>query len=362
MVPGLPESAWSLTFALALLSGAQTCPTYDAPANGGNVQSKAVVEASGLAASRLNPGVLWTHNDSGGTNRVYAMGTNGIALGEFILSGASAADWEDIAVGPGPTPGVNYLYVGDIGDNFNFRSNIKVYRVPEPFVNVQKAGGTVSLGGMLTITLAYPDGPRDAETLMIDTNGDIYIVTKRVTAVGRVYRAAFPQATSGTVTLEYVASLPWGAANGNGGATGGDISADGSTIIVRRISSFTPSATMWKRPAGTNLWDVFSQPGCDIAMPKQPQGESICFSPLDLTMYSLSEGSNQPVWRLPQVKSPGDLNGDQVVNVADLLKVIGGWGACPTSPIIPLPCPSDTNNDGTVNVEDLLFLISHWGG
>jgi len=350
-----------VVLALASFAGAQTCPTYAPAVNGGLVQSNAVVEASGIAASRLNPGVLWAHNDSGGTNRVYAMGTNGVALGEFILPGTGTFDWEDIAVGPGPTTGVSYLYVGDIGNNLNLSITIKVYRVAEPVVNTQKAGGVTTLSGVQTITLAYPDGPRDAETLMVDTNGDIYIVTKRVSAVGRVYRAAFPQATSGTVTLEYVASIPWGSADGNGGATGGDISADGSAVIVRRLSGFTPAATLWKRSPGINLWDVFEKPGCDLQMPSQPQGEAVCFSPFDLSLYTISEGSHQPLYELAQVKQPGDLNGDEQVNVADLLRVISGWGSCPISPIVPLPCPSDADEDGNVNVEDLLHVIANWG-
>jgi hypothetical protein len=39
----------------------------------GNVQSSLVIEASGLAASRKNANVLWVHNDSGDSARVFAM-------------------------------------------------------------------------------------------------------------------------------------------------------------------------------------------------------------------------------------------------------------------------------------------------
>ena len=35
----------------------------------------------------------------------------------YNLTGAKMRDWEDIAVGPGPEPNVDYLYVGAIGDN-----------------------------------------------------------------------------------------------------------------------------------------------------------------------------------------------------------------------------------------------------
>ncbi len=57
----------------------------------------------------------------------------------------------------------------------------------------------------------------------------------------------------------------------------------------------------------------------------------------------------------PACACPQDTNGDGVINVTDLLAVIGAWGACPP------PCPPDVNNDGNVNVTDLLAVISAWG-
>ncbi len=53
-----------------------------------------------------------------------------------------------------------------------------------------------------------------------------------------------------------------------------------------------------------------------------------------------------------------DLNNDGVINVTDLLTVIGGWGPCPAP---PAACPGDVNDDGTVNVTDLLAVIGAWG-
>jgi len=59
-------------------------------------------------------------------------------------------------------------------------------------------------------------------------------------------------------------------------------------------------------------------------------------------------------------KSPcisADLNCDGVVNVSDLLILLGAWGTCTE----PDACPADLNDDGVVNVSDLLILLSNWG-
>jgi len=50
----------------------------------------------------------------------------------------------------------------------------------------------------------------------------------------------------------------------------------------------------------------------------------------------------------------GDLNGDSIVNIDDLLVVIGAdWGAC-------VGCDADANGDGFVNIDDMLLVISNW--
>src|SRR4051812_18119291 len=78
----------------------------------GTIQNAAITEASGIVASRLNPGVLWTHNDSGHGPQIYPMTAGGADLGTYTISGASSTDWEDIAIGPGPVADAQYLYIG----------------------------------------------------------------------------------------------------------------------------------------------------------------------------------------------------------------------------------------------------------
>lgn len=106
----------------------------------GSFNTDLIHESSGLAASRQNANVLYTHNDSGDIARFFAVNTSGNLLGIYQLDGATATDWEDMAVGPGPVAGVNYVYLGDIGDNSSNRNgttrpNVAIYRTPEPTVS-----------------------------------------------------------------------------------------------------------------------------------------------------------------------------------------------------------------------------------
>ena len=122
------------------------CPKFLGGHKVGTVQSALIGEASGLAASRKNPGVLWTHNDDGPAC-VYAIAPDGKHLGVYNLEGAKMRDWEDIAIGPGPQANVDYLYVGAIGDNNSKRKSIIIYRVPEPKVDVNQTPAVVTVGG-----------------------------------------------------------------------------------------------------------------------------------------------------------------------------------------------------------------------
>jgi hypothetical protein len=73
-------------------------------------------------------------------------------------------------------------------------------------------------------------------------------------------------------------------------------------------------------------------------------------------------GIGQPIDPCPADIAPPP-SGDLIVNVADLLAVIGAWGACAN----PNVCPADIApigspmGDDVVNVQDLLAVIGAWG-
>ena len=273
-------------FLTAYTAEGRECAKFAPARKAGQFESGLIDEASGIAASRTNPGVLWVHNDSGDAARVYAINTKGAMLGIYSLTDIAARDVEDIAVGPGPVEGANYLYIGDIGDNGGGRRFVTIYRVVEPLVDVNKANVRKNLGGVETIRLRYPTGPRDAETLMVDPRTkDLYIISKREDP-SRVYRAAYPQSTKTVTTLEAVGTLPWG------GAVAGDISPAGDMVIVRGYLF----AGLWQCPKGTGIRDVFSKPHCQAPVAMEPQGEAICFSADGNGYYTTSEGMYRPIY------------------------------------------------------------------
>lgn len=58
------------------------------------------------------------------------------------------------------------------------------------------------------------------------------------------------------------------------------------------------------------------------------------------------------------VSIAGDVTGDSLVNIDDLLAVIGAWGFCAPPPGF---CPADVTGNGEVNIDDLLMIINNWG-
>lgn len=264
-----------------LAPGATACDAYREVTVAGEVASEALTETSGITASRVARGVIWAHNDSGDGATLYAVGPAGEDLGAFAVAGALAFDWEDIASGPGPEPGRSYLYIGDIGDNFDIRDGrVTVYRVPDQDPTTL----TDSLQGSVALTLDFPDGGHDAEAVFI-ADGFIHIVTKDPNGA-QVYRAPTGNGDDPTV-MELVASVDLGAV-----VTAADVSWDGSTIAFRGYDT----VWMWHRGADTSVAEALASPPCEAPAPDEQQGESLAFR-MDGTYSTISEGTN-PVLHL----------------------------------------------------------------
>lgn len=234
-------------------------------------------EASGMADSRTQPGNLWIEQDSGSPAEMALLGYDGKVKGKISVPNFSNRDWEEMAMGPGPQEGTNYIYLGDIGDNFSQNPISQIYRLPEP-ANLQTPITQVE-----RINFRYPDGPRDAEAMFVDPKTkDIYIITKREPKV-HLYRLAYPQNINEVTVAEPLGELPMTI------VTGAAISPDGTELLVRTYTEIR----YWKRSANQSIADAL-QNSTSRSMPYrfEPQGEAICFDKDGKGYFTISEKGN----------------------------------------------------------------------
>ena len=237
------------------------------------LKDPAIVESSGLARSRYSDTRLWTHNDSGGGTTIFAIAESGRTKARFELTGASHRDWEGMA--SAKRSGVSYLFVGDIGDNGSKRSNIYVHRVREP-----RPGASGRSLKPVTYAFKYPDGPHNAETLMVKPGSlRIYVVTKGKKQPGAIYAAQRSLSTKRVNVLRKVGPAPAGMADG--------VFLDKSRFVLRGYES------------GWLYRDVDANPK---RFPLPIKGESITTAWRKNYLFVGSEGRYSQVWRvrLPQ--------------------------------------------------------------
>lgn len=246
-------------------------------ASGAVVEVPGLHEASGLAVSRRVPGRLWTHNDSG-QPVLFALDTHGSVTGQVRLTGADIVDWEAVAVGP--CDAGSCVYVGDIGDNHAGRSRVTIYRLPEP----EATGGTAAVADAFHAT--YPDGPQDAEALLVAGDGRLYIVTKGETGPIGLYRFPAELKSGATARLERVGA-PSAKPDAASRITDAAVSPDGRWAALRTKSSLTfyqasdLLAGQWR--AATRI---------DLTPLREPQGEGVAIGG-DNTVFLAGEGGGK---------------------------------------------------------------------
>ena len=238
------------------------------------IEPHIIDEASGLCESRSMPGNLWVEQDSGNPNELYLLSNQGKYKGKITLNGTKNRDWEDITIGEGPEMGKIYIYLADIGDNNADNHKSHIYRFVEP-KNLQEEVSQID-----KITYVYPDGSRDAETILLDpATKDIYIVSKRESKV-RLYQLPFPQSITETITAKFITELPFTY------ITSGGISADGREIMLKDYYA----VFYWQRKEKESIIEALSRPN-DKKLPyiQEPQGEGICFDKDGKGYFTISE-------------------------------------------------------------------------
>ena len=180
-------------------------------------------ETSGIAVSRRDPEIFWTHNDGGA--ELFTIDRGGRVLARHSL-GVEPNDLEDVAVGE-CAPGVSCLYLADTGDNAERREVVRVLRVREP--DEPGEAGTLRADAF---PVRFPDGPRDTEAIFVLPSERIHLITKGRSHAITVYR--YPGSPRpDTVTLEEVQRLTGGPQSLLDQVTGASASPTGRTVAVR---------------------------------------------------------------------------------------------------------------------------------
>lgn len=233
-----------------------------------------IAELSGL----VSDGERWFAVNDGGTRLEVFVLNRQCAVQRVITAKVDPYDVEDLALAADGT-----LWLADIGDNRKQRDTIALHRLTPD-------------GRAVLHRLTYPDGPHDAETLLLDRTGTPYIVTKNAVGETGIYRPTGDLRSPGPAPLEQIGTVtvdasgtPGGPVGGAGSllVTGGAVSPDGTVVALRTYTD----AYLYPAPDGNIIDALYTDP-VRIPLPNEQQGEAIALEP-DGTLLSASEGTGQ---------------------------------------------------------------------
>lgn len=275
------------------------------PAAGGSadircrLEDQRIKESSGVAAASWSDDVVFTHNDSGDVARFFAVDARTCATrADYRVTGATNVDWEDMARATA-ADGTPVLWLADIGDNGSNRPSVVIYEVDEPGPG---SVGPVAIRSRWSLT--YPDGPHNAETLLVDPEtGRPVVVTKdAIGGQSQAYRVP----ASGSGILEPLVRLDVRSWPGGGlfapswSLTGGATSPDRRIVVLRSYLT----GWLWTTAPGQPLAATLSRPPEALVLPQARQAEALSFSRDGSGVWVTSEGERSPLALVPLAEPP----------------------------------------------------------
>lgn len=311
-----------LLLIVAFLAG---CPGPDASADktkgqllftaAGRLENEKIDEASGLARSQRQPGVLWTMNDSG-KPWLYAIGHDGAHLGRVDLNDSDNRDWEDLA--SFTLDGDPYLLVADIGDNDARYKKRTLYVAKEPRIDEDKTRVDWE------IDFVYPNGPRDAESAAVDIENERVLVLSKRDIPPALYSVPLRPTDDGKVTatwLGMIDSLPkptrqdvefaprtndW-----HWQPVGMDISADNRAAVILTYRA----VYYYLRRPGQDWFDALNTRPLRIGLGNFRDAEAVAFGDDARTVYVTGEGRHNFIIRV-DLSMPGEIAGKMAGEMA----------------------------------------------
>jgi hypothetical protein len=256
---------------------------YSLPRKLCELANRDIKESSGLAASRRQPNVFWTHNDSGDKPRIFAFDVQGKDLGTIAIRNAQARDWEDMA--SFELDGQSYLLLADVGDNNADRPAGTLYLVPEPRLNDSNVARPTR-----TVQFHFEEGPLNCEAIGFDpVRREVLLASKEIGFSTRIFLLPWPEpGQSAALAARQIATVPVPI------ATAMDVSPDGRRAVVATYGH----AYQYERGPDDTWQQGFAKPGRLIRLPARRQGESICFGTDGRTLYLTSEKRPTPLFEV----------------------------------------------------------------
>ena len=266
--------------------------TYGPPATTGTLGDPELVESSGIAASLLDDHILWIHNDSGDTARVFAIRDDGRPVARLELEGVRAVDFEDIAAAPCPDRSGPCLWVSDTGDNNHDRHDATIYVAREPDLRKVAPGASVKSGPIWRFPVTYPTGPVDVEALVVPQALDVlYLIEKIDAANARVFRKKAPFTENDPV--EVIASLrsPGFPIRLGRMVTGAAMHPGGTRVLIRVYTGVYE----YRFGPGQSMADIGSIQPVQVALGpfSESQGEAVGYDASGKGVWTVSEGRHQ---------------------------------------------------------------------
>jgi hypothetical protein len=209
--------------------------------------SSRIEETSGLLY--LN-GRLLTHNDSGGSVKLYEVDTaTGDVIDDVLVNGATLTDWEDMCADD------EDIFVGDFGNNLGDRTSLKLYKIEiNDFLDGSESTDAVELpfhyADQTNFDPAQFRTNFDAETLIC--YGDHLLIFSKNWGDGKTRIYPIDKDETSEQELEPIATIDIG-----GLVTGGVYDADKQVIMLVGYQGFIPFVVEMQVDGSLNF-DTFS--------------------------------------------------------------------------------------------------------
>ncbi|WP_242687330.1 MULTISPECIES: hypothetical protein [unclassified Actinopolyspora] len=244
-----------------------------APRTGCTPRDERLSELSGLSAG---PHGWYAVGDGGSALRVHEMDPRDCSVVDTHGWAVDPYDVEDLA-----RTEDGKLWLADTGDNSRKRETVAVHVLSpgEPSTRLYR--------------FRYPDGPHDAEALLLGRGTVPHIITKNPLGEAGIYRPAAEPSERSPVDLERVGTLSLNSTGTPGGplpssfgsvtVTGAAVSSGREVVAVRTYTE----VYLYPAPNGGVLEALNREP-LRVPLADEPQGEAIAFEP-DGDLLSASE-------------------------------------------------------------------------